>query len=192
MNISKDELLFADAFLKEHFERYKEWVVGDIKKSCRLKEDGTCEDNGALVGAFILWCCAIEYFGGLLTADSGRSGTKARIIRFTEKYLAKYGKYDGIKLEELRWSLIHYYSPHHFVLAHEGNLGKYHLKKSNAGCVLHLATSIKHLEHAVDDYTKDLWSNPQLRINAWRYWKKQEIIKPLDPAKIRYTDEECD
>lgn len=192
MNIKKDELVFADAFLAEHFTRYTEWVVGDIKKSCRIKADGTCDDNGALVGAFILWCCAIEYFGGLLTAESGLGGTKARITRFTEKYLCKYGKYDGSKLEELRWSLIHYYSPHHFVLAHEGNLGKYHLKKSSAGCVLHLGTAIKHLESAVSDYTNDLWQKPNLRMNAWRYWKEQMIIRPLDPEKIHYSLEECD
>ena len=181
MNITKDELIFANAFLNEHFERYKKWVIGDIKKSCRLKADGTCEDNGALVGAFILWCCAIEYFGGLLTANSGTGGTKDRITRFTEKYLSKYGKYDGDKLEELRWSLIHYYSPHHFVLAHEGNLGKYHLKKSNAGCVLHLSTAIKHLEDAVTDYTNDLWKGAPRRAGAARG------LKDLDapPLEVR-------
>jgi len=68
MKIDKDELVLASAFISTHFERIIDWAVGDIKKCCRMKEDGICEENGALIGAFMLWCCAIDYFGGLFTS----------------------------------------------------------------------------------------------------------------------------
>ncbi len=193
MSIDKEELKKAREFLDEHFSRIKEWSLGDIKKACRIRTDGTCEDNGALVGAFILWCCAIDYFGGLLTANHNKGGTKRpRYEMFVNKYLSRYGKYDYEKLEELRWSLLHFYSPHHFALEHDPKLTMYHLKKSNVGCILHLGKSIEDLERAVEDYTNDMNKSPQLQINAWKYWNKHPIIRPLNFEKIKYTDEDCD
>lgn len=32
-----------------------------------MRQDGTCDDSGALVGSFILWCYALDYFGYLPT-----------------------------------------------------------------------------------------------------------------------------
>lgn len=65
--MDKDELKFAEALINAHFERIIGWVVGDIKKCCRMRQDGTCDDSGALVGSFILWCYALDYFGYLPT-----------------------------------------------------------------------------------------------------------------------------
>lgn len=200
MKISKDELIFADELLKKHFNRIKDWVVGDIKKCCRLKDDGSCDDNGALVGAFILWCCAVDYFGGLLSGtfkekDSGKErlhDTKERIRQFVVRYLQKYGKYDPIKIYELRWSLLHFYSPMHYMLKYDANKRKYHLKKTNMGCVLHLSSSIEDLERAVADYLTQLWKNPEMRIKAFRYYKKNLMIKPVDFTKVVFTEKDCD
>lgn len=194
MNIDKDKLILADALLREHFERIKDWAVGDIRKCCRMRQDGTCEDNGSLVGAFILWCCAIDYFGGMLTGDTyvTERGTRSRITAFVEKYLKRYAKYDSKKIIDLRWSLIHYYSPLHFFLEHDSNKRKYHLKKTNKGYLLHLGSAIEDLEKAVADYSTDLWNKPNLRINAFKYYKKNPMIKPIDFNKVVFTDENCD
>ena len=54
MNIKKGELLLAKAYIDEHFDRIIDWAIGDIRRCCRMNPDGTCDDNGALVGAFIL------------------------------------------------------------------------------------------------------------------------------------------
>ncbi len=54
MNINKDDLLLANAFINTHFDRIVDWAIGDIKRCCRMNNDGTCGNNGALVGAFVL------------------------------------------------------------------------------------------------------------------------------------------
>ena len=112
MKIKKGELFFAKAYINEHFDRIIEWAVGDIRRCCRMNPDGTCGDKGALVGAFILWTCAIDYFGGLYTGFTSQGATKARFREFIGKYMSRY---NAEKIEDLRWSLQHYYSPHHFV-----------------------------------------------------------------------------
>ena len=97
MNSKQGELFFAKAYINEQFERIIDWAVGDIRRCCRMKPDGTCEDNGALVGAFILWTCAIEYFGGLYTGFTSAGQTKARFNGFIEKYMSRY---DAEKIED--------------------------------------------------------------------------------------------
>lgn len=177
--INKDELIFADAFLKQEFGRIVDWAVGDIKKCCRIKPDGNCDDNGALVGAFILWCCAIEYFGGLYTGNPNERGTKARMEGFIHKYM---NRYDSDKIYELRWSLLHYYSPHNYLMYHknslEDNKGK-HLSKSGERIWLHLGWSIKDLEDAVNQYRVELEENNKLKIKAWKFFKVRYPIMPL-------------
>lgn len=178
-NPKKGELLFADAFIKEHFDRIIDWAVGDIKKCCRMREDGTCDDNGALVGAFILWACAIDYFGGLFTGFTDHGQTAARYREFIKKYMSRY---DPDKVLELRWSLAHYYSPHHFVLYHENNFEENrdkHLTTSNRGIMLHLGWAIKDLEDGVNKYYEDLKSDDKLKIKVWRYYKEQFPIMPI-------------
>lgn len=153
--IDKDELLFADAFLKQEFERIVNWQVGDVKKCCRMNPDGTCDNNGALVGAFMLWCCAIEYFGGLFIGYPDDGGTRKRIDGFINKYMPRY---DSDKVYELRWSLLHYYSPHNYLLYHENSLESNkdkHLSKEGERIWLHLGWSIKDLEDAVNQYKDD-------------------------------------
>ena len=121
VKVNSQELIFADAFLKKEFDRIVDWAVGDIKKCCRMKPNGECDDEGALVGAYILWCCAIEFFGGLYTGISKNGGTKDRMKGFLERYMKLY---DSDKVYELRWSLLHYYSPHNYLLYNEQGFKK--------------------------------------------------------------------
>ena len=181
MKYKKGELALADAFINEHFDRIVEWAIGDIKRCCRMNPDGTCDDKGALVGAFILWTCAIDYMGGLFTGYTSQGATKARFKAFIEKYMSKY---DAGKIEELRWSLSHYYSPHHFVLYHENNLETnkdIHLIVTSRGIMLHLGWAIKDLEDAVSTYRKDLRKEDALKIKLWRYYNQQ---LPIMPTKV--------
>lgn len=181
MQINKDELIHAKAYIGEHLERLIEWVIGDIKRCCRMNQDGTCENKGALVGAFILWTCAIDYLGGLYTGYTSQGATKARYKAFMEKYMSKY---NAEKIEELRWSLVHYYSPHHFVLYHEKNLEDNkdkHLTQTNRGILLHLGWAIRDLDDAVKKYQEDLEGSDTLKIKLWRYYKEQ---LPIMPTKI--------
>lgn len=187
MNIKKGELLHANAYITEHFDRIISWVIGDIKKCCRMREDGTCDDNGALVGAFILWTCAIDYFGGLYTGFTKPGDTKARFKAFIEKYMPRY---NAEKVEDLRWSLSHYYSPHHFLLVHENSLEENkdrHLSQTNRGIILHLGWAVKDLDDAVKKYYEDLKGNDVLKIKVWRYYKEQLPIMPIKVEDIQLT-----
>lgn len=184
MNIKKGELVHAKAFIKEHFDRIISWAVGDIRKCCRMSEDGTCDDNGALVGAFILWGSAIDYFGGLYTGLASKGSTKVRFKSFIEKYMPQY---DADKVEDLRWSLSHCYSPHHFVLYHENNLEQnknLHLTQTNRGILLHLGWAVKDLENAVKKYYEELKEEDSLKIKVWRYYKEQLPIMPIQVENI--------
>lgn len=179
MDINKNELFFAEAYIKENFDRIIDWSIGDIRRCCRMKKDGTCEDGGALVGAFILWCCAIDYFGGLYTGLFSRGDTKSRFRSFISKYMSRY---DADKVNDLRWSLLHYYSPHHYVLYHENNLEdnkQLHLTATNRGILLHLGWSVSDLEEGVNNYYKDLKLKDDLKIKVWSYYKEQLPIMPV-------------
>lgn len=144
-----------------------------------MNEDGTCDNNGALVGAFILWTCAIDYFGGLFTGLTSQGDTKARFKGFIHKYM---GRYDAEKIEDLRWSLQHYYSPHHFVLYHKNNLEinkRLYLTQTNKGILLNLGWAVKDLEEAVQKYHDDLKATDTLKVKLWRYFKAQLPIMPV-------------
>ncbi len=180
MKIKKGEIFFAKAFIDKHLARIIDWAVGDIRRCCRMNPDGTCANNGALVGAFILWCCAIDYFGGLYSGFTSKGATKARFQSFIRKYMSRY---DANKVEDLRWSLSHYYSPHHFILYHENDLESnrhLHLTPNDRGIMLHLGWAIKDLENAVNNYHQELKTNDQLKIKAWRYYKEQLPIMPVN------------
>lgn len=184
MQIKKGELQQANSFINEHFDRIIDWQIGDIKKCCRMREDGTCDNDGALVGAFTLWVCAIDYFGGLLTGLATQGGTKSRFKSFIEKYLPQY---DWEKIEELRWSLTHYYSPHFFMLYHEDNFEqneKLHLSNTNRGIRLHLGCAIRDLESAVKKYYSDLKASDNLNVIVLRYYKEHLPIMPIKADEI--------
>lgn len=178
MNSVKGEQIHADTFLKENFSRLTDWAVGDIKKS---------SNNTAYIGASILWICAIEFFGGLLTGCFDRKETKRRIYTFVNNYLKKYGNYDPVKLYDLRWSLVHFYSVRHYTLDHSEKTRKHHLKKiKNRDHLLHIGQMIDDLEKAVEDFTKDLWNKPELRIRAYRYFRKIGPLMVIDDSKIEF------
>jgi hypothetical protein len=192
-NINKGEQLHADAFLKQHFSRLKEWSIGDIRKSSGLKNNGEFTGNGAYIGSSILWICAIDFFGGLLTGSCEPRGTDRRIKTFVQKYLRKYGHYNPDKLSDLRWSLIHFYTVRHYTLDETQATRRYHLKKiKNRDGLLHLGRMIEDLELAVEDYTKDLWSKPELRIRAYRYFRQTNPLMVIDNSELEFLDEDCD
>ncbi len=180
MVITKGELKQAQEFIDNNLTRIIRWTIGDIKKCCRFKKDGTCLDNGALIGAFILWCCAIDYFGGLYTGLTSQSATSARYKEFIEKYMPQY---PADKVEDLRWALLHYYTVRHFVLYHHNNLELnklIHLTESSKGIRLHLGTSIIDLEKAVNQYRKELATSPALKVKFWRYNKELSPLVPVN------------
>jgi len=82
----------------------------------------------------------------------------------------------------LRWSILHFYSPHFFLLYHENNLEQnknLHLTATQGGIYLHLGWAIKDLEDAVKRYWDDLKVNKTLKIKAWRYYKEYYPIMPI-------------
>lgn len=191
MDIDKNKLLIADAFFKGNLDRLVEWSVGDIRKCCRMKEDGSCEEGGAMVGAFILWICAIEYLGGLLTGNTEPDGTNNRITEFVSRYLRGY---NPAFITELRWSLLHYYSPHYFALMHENNIleaRKIHLKKAPATknqYILHLGCCIVDLEKAANVFKKDFWENEEIRLVAYSFCETHLPIMPIKFVSLFLSD----
>lgn len=179
MNIKKGELPLAKAFIDQHLNRIIDWCVGDVWRCCNMNPDGTCRDEGALVGAFMLWCCALDYFGGLFTGNSSDNGTKTRMREFINKYMQSY---DWQKVYDLRWSLLHFYSPHHFLLFHEGDerSGRTkHLTNSNKGILLHLGCSVIDLKNTVDNFRNDVLASDEMKVRIWRYFKDQPPIMPV-------------
>jgi len=188
MKITSDQL--RQEFLSEHFPRVKDWTVGDIRKASRISKDGTTGENGSLVGAYILWCAAIEYFGGLLMGPE--STTEQRIQQFVEKYLSKTGNYNAKHIYDLRWSLSHYFTPRGYsVLAQELDEITLHLKITNKGCSIHLGSAISNLETAVDMFEVDLKEQPKMREVAFEYYAQHRVIKPIEFTEIQVLGE-CD
>jgi hypothetical protein len=192
MIVDKDKLFIADAFLEKHFDRLVlEWSVGDIKKCCRMREDGSCEDGGAMVGAFSLWVCSIEYLGGLLTGNTKAKGTGDRITKFVGAYL---GGYNPAFITELRWSLLHFYSPHHFSLIHEDNIlaaRKYHLQKvlgTEDQFHLHLGCSVADLEGAAKKFIDDLWGSEEMRMTAFTFYQTHLPLMPMKAISLFLAD----
>lgn len=191
--IIEGELLHADAFLKQEFPRLKKWSIGDLKIASGMNKSGEFIGKGAYIGSSILWICAIEFFGGLLTGCYSQNETARRIDEFVEKYLKKYGCYNADKLKDLRWSLVHYYSVRHYTLDESKETKKYHLKKiKNRDCLLHIGKMIEDLEKAVEDYTRDLWIKPELRIRAYRYFRKTLPLMAINNNTLEFLNEDCD
>lgn len=184
MQIKRGEIQLANSFITAHFDRIIDWAVGDIKRCCRMRKDGSCNDKGALVGAFVLWCCAIDYFGGLYTGFTSARTTKSRIINFIDKYMDKY---DAEKVYDLRWSLIHFYSPHHYVLYHENSIKDnetLHLAEEKGRIMMHLGHAVKDFEEAVIKYHDELKKDNKLKVKAWRYYKEHLPIMPIKVEEI--------
>lgn len=182
MNQAKD--IIITAFLKENFPRIKDWTVGDIRRASRIKKSGKTGRNGSLIGAYMLWCCAVDYFGGLLIGPN--SETPDRIKAFVNQYLKKYGNYNHEKVYELRWSLLHYYTPRGYsILAQEEEEISLHLKKTNLGDSIHLGSAISDLEKAVKDFEEDIKIRPSMRDTAFEYYKKHKVIRPVELFSIK-------
>lgn len=187
----KGEQAFADAFLKQEFERLKEWSIGDLRRASNLNADGEFVGKGAYVGTTILWICSIDFFGGLLTGCYKERETKRRIRTFVDDYLKKYGSYDPDKLYDLRWALVHFYTVRHYTLDESKENKKNHLKKiKSRDTLMHIGRMIEDLENAVKDYTKDLWEKPDLRIRAYRYFKETNPLMVIDNNKLEFINDD--
>jgi hypothetical protein len=191
MKIQAGELKKAETFIAINLNRLVEWSVGDIKKCCRMQEDGTCEQNGSLVGSFILWSCAIDYFGGLYTGRATLGETERRFRDFVTKYMKDY---DYKKLLDLRWALLHFYSSRHYSFHQSNDLlvcQTVHLTESSDGILLDLYCSIRDLEIAVKNYIYDLTKSNELKVRLYRYYEKSNPLMPLtinyDQLKPKYS-----
>lgn len=184
MKYKREELQQAKNFIELNFDRIIEWTIGDIKRCCKMHDDETCEDGGALVGAFILWSCAIDYYGGLYTGFTSPGATESRFEHFITKYMPRY---EPKKVCDLRWALLHYYSIRHFALYHQGNIQENrdkHLTITSGGILLHLGCSIRDLEIAVNNYYEDLKKDDNLKIKLWRYYKEQYPLMPITVERL--------
>ncbi len=183
MYIKKNEVNEAEKFIDSEFDRLISWLIGDIKRCCRLTEDGTCDTGGALVDAFILWIVAIDFFGGIFTNCVLQGETKRRFKEFVTKYMPQY---DYEKLLDLRWSLLHFYTTRHYAFHQNNDIGmcrKVHLSSSSNGVVLDLSCAISDLENATEKYKADLHNSGELKVRLFRYFK---VTNPLVPIKFEY------
>jgi len=177
VRIDNNELLFADAFIRDKIDLLYDWSIGDIRKCAGLKSDGAFKKNGPFVGVFILWCCAIDFWGGIF---SNNSISKCRFVSFIDSYLSVYGKYDYEILYNLRNKLVHNYTPESVILETEEDKESLHLAEWNNKLVLHLKPCIYDLESAAKDLVDDLKNNNERKIVAWRYFKKHPPVKSLE------------
>jgi hypothetical protein len=178
-----DKLTVANEFFRTRINQIGDWCVGDIRRCCRLKQDGTYEPNGAMVGAFILWVCAIDYLGGLLT--NSHNDSRLRIKSFVDKYVNKYRagsiEYDSKEILDLRDGLVHSYCPNFLLVSSIDK--KLHLARLGEMTFLVLEQAIEDLEVAFLRFKKDLLTNDKMKITAFDYYKK---YPPLGPVKIEF------
>jgi hypothetical protein len=179
-----DKLLIATEFFKSRIDQLGDWCVGDIRRCCRLKDDGTYETNGAMVGAFILWVCSIDYLGGLLT--NSHLDSRKRITSFLEGYINKARgdtrKYNSKDILDLRDGLVHSYSPNCILLS--GADRRLHLARLGDQTFLILEEVVEDTEKAFDLFKKDLLSNNGMILTAYDYYNK---YLPIGPLKMEYT-----
>lgn len=182
LKMDRDKLFIAKAFFKARIDQIGDWSVGDIRRCCRLRQDGTFEQNGSMVGAFILWVCALDYLGGLLTND--KRGYKKRIRGFL-RYLNRARKdnnkprrYDDKKLIVFRNELVHSYSPNYtLVSAGDRTL---HLRKRNKRMYLVLEEVIEDMEEAFKFFKNDLLSSNKMMLMAFDYYKTYPPLGPIE------------
>jgi len=180
---NKDKLILAKAFFNKKIDQIGDWCVGDIRRCCRLKKDGSYEQGGALVGAFILWVCALDYLGGLLT--NAHRDYKKRIRTFLEQYVNKARidskKYDSQEILDLRNGLVHSYCPNFLLVSSIDR--RFHLAKIQARTFLVLEEVVEDMERAFEKFKKDLLSSDKMMLTAFDYYKK---YPPLGPLKIEF------
>lgn len=179
--MNKGKLFIAKKFFEARIDQIGNWCVGDIRRCCRFKQDGTFEQNGSMVGAFILWVCTLDYLGGLLT--NSKDDYKRRISRFL-RYLNKARKnknkpltYDSKKIIEFRNGLVHSYSPNYTLVSAGDNA--LHLKKRNKRIHLVLEEVIVDMESAFELFKKDLLSDDRMILRAFDYYKTYPPLGPL-------------
>lgn len=179
--MDKNKLFFAKAFFKARIDQIGNWCVGDIRRCCRFRQNGTFEPNGSMVGAFILWVCALDYLGGLRT--NSKKDYKKRITSFLgylnsmRKASNKLRRYNAKKIIDFRNGLIHSYCPN-YTLVSAGDR-KLHLRKRNKRIYLILEEVIEDMEGAFELFKKDLLSSDRMMVKAYNYYKTYPPLGPL-------------
>ena len=179
--MDKGKQQIARAYFEQHIDRIGDWCVGDIRRCCRLRNDGQYEHGGALIGAFILWVCSLDYLGGLLT-NSHHDYSK-RIETYLDKYFNQSKNpnehiYDLKQIIEFRNGIIHSYSPNYALLSKASK--EMHLTEVNGRTFLVLEEIVADSERAFKNFKKDLLSNDQMLITAFNYYKKYPPVGPLE------------
>lgn len=191
--MNNDELQIAEALLKQESKRIYCEIVGGIRKCYRFRKDGSYKtETSSLIGTLILWCCAIDYYGGLLEGFKkyrNRQGklkkedysSKQRIKAFVKDYLKRYGNYDYNKVYKLRNSLVHSYTLDGYgVVECDSNKRKTHLTKDEKDRhLLHLELAVKDLKKAIKDYMKDVTNDDKLKICAYEYYTIHPFSKTV-------------
>ena len=176
LNLSKlskeNKIELGKPYIKEHINRLYDWSVGDIKRCCRLRADGSFEDGGAPFGAFILWVCAIDFWGGVMTNLAGKKDASQRFKAFVNGYLKDQNKlYKHNEIYDFRNELIHYYTLMHFSVEHDPNFNSKHLQKLNNGSrLLVLGPAISDLETSVTKLITDIKNDDEKTITAFEYF----------------------
>ncbi len=173
--------MFAKEIFDAHIDGLGDWVVGDIRRCCRLKTDGQYESNGAMVGAFVLWVCAIDYLGGLLT--NNHNDSSVRMMVYITEYLNKARPQEGPFYKEtdifnLRNGIVHSYSPPNFLLTNSQSK-RLHLTTQGGYTWLVLECVIDDMEKAFVNFRNDLLSNEKILLKAFDYSMK---FPPLSPS----------
>lgn len=184
--MGKDKLQIAKAYLKKNLLRLMEWTIGDVKRCSRLRDDGSFSEGGALYGAFILWVCAVDYWGGVYTNFSKPENMNKRFKAFVTDYLRQQNKrYNYVQLYELRNAITHYYTLKYFVLAHEPELNDKHLRKiKSVGRWLVLKPAITDLENAILELIEDIKGDDKRIIKAFDFCKEHIPQRALTKREI--------
>ncbi len=136
-----------------------------------------------MVGAFILWVCALDYLGGLLTNE--HKDYKLRIKEFLEKYINKARKdgksYDPQDIIDLRNGLVHSYCPNFLLVSSIDR--KLHLERMGDRTFMVLEEIVEDTEKAFEMFKKDLLSSDKMMLTAFDYYKEYPPVGPI-PIKI--------
>jgi len=173
LNLSKEnKLKLARPYINDHINRLYDWSVGDIRRCCRIKADGSFEDEGALYGAFILWVCAIDFWGGVMTNLAEKRDSNQRFKAFVNGYLKKQSElYKYSEIYNFRNELTHYYTLMHFSVERDPNFNSKHLQKlKNGSRLLVLGPAINDLEASVTNLITDIKNDGDKIVTAFEYF----------------------
>jgi hypothetical protein len=122
------------------------------------------------IGGFILASCFIDQLSNYVYGQKSNQNFRM----FVENYLPK--KYHDLKLyEDLRNKLVHNYSLGEKYLLISGR-SDLHLQPQGCQFYLNLNDFVKDLEDAFDEFRKQVFSNPVVKENAFKWHSMENEI----------------